>query len=69
MIQHLRQANAIFMQSLRSGYHPFGAILIVPDFMIKSCLNLELRSRFVMGLKTIALSSWFSDQDQRSQCQ
>ena len=31
MIQHLRQANAIAIQSVRSGHHPFGAILIAPD--------------------------------------
>lgn len=31
MIQHLRRANAIAIQSARSGHHPFGAILIAPD--------------------------------------
>jgi tRNA(Arg) A34 adenosine deaminase TadA len=31
MIQHLRRANQIAIQSVRSGHHPFGAILIAPD--------------------------------------
>ena len=31
MIQHLRRANAIAIQSGRSGHHPFGAILIAAD--------------------------------------
>lgn len=31
MIQHLRRANQIAIQSVQAGHHPFGAILVAPD--------------------------------------
>ena len=31
MIRHLRQANAVAEIALRSGHHPFGALLVGPD--------------------------------------
>ena len=31
LVRHLRQANAVAEAALRSGHHPFGALLVGPD--------------------------------------
>ena len=32
MLRHLRAANAIAQRALAAGHHPFGALLVAPDF-------------------------------------
>jgi tRNA(Arg) A34 adenosine deaminase TadA len=41
LVRHLRQANAVAEAALRSGHHPFGALLVGPDHetVLLSCGN------------------------------